>query len=61
MLTVACDVLGLSLGATRVSVDRAWGRVGMGHERRTITSQQSQVTALYLDDVPVHVNLVSRE
>jgi hypothetical protein len=25
----------------------------MGHERRTITSQDSQVTALYLDDVPV--------
>ena len=37
------------------------GTVGMGHERRTITSQDSQVTALYLDDVPVHVNLVSRE
>ena len=37
------------------------GTVGMGHERRAITSQDSQVTALYLDDVPVHVNLISRE
>jgi hypothetical protein len=35
--------------------------IGMGCERRAITRHQSHVTALWLDDVAVHVNLVSRE
>ncbi len=35
--------------------------IGMGHERRTITRQRSHVTALYVDDIPVHVNLVSMQ
>ena len=35
--------------------------VGMGHERRAITRHHSHVTALYVDDIPVHVNLVSMQ
>ena len=37
------------------------GTVGLGHERRAITRHHSLVTGFYLDDVPVHVNLISRE
>ena len=35
--------------------------IGMGRERRAVTRHQSHVTALWLDDVAIHVNLVSRE
>ena len=37
------------------------GTVGLGLERRAITRHHSLVTGFYLDDVPVHVNLISRE